>query len=67
MLENLSDDDDVGVVIVAKRSGRGVPGSIEKPPCRIWIQRTIRRRRRSGSRGERDQGKGNVNEEKKEE
>ena len=51
MLEKSSDDDDnVGVIIVAKRDGRGMPGSIEKPPCHIWIQRTMRRRR-SGSRG----------------
>ena len=44
MLEKLSSNNDVGVIIVAKRSGGGMPGSIEKPPCRIWIQRTTNRR-----------------------
>ena len=54
-------DDDVGGIIVVKRANRGVLGSIENPTCRIWIQRTIRRRRSgSGGRG------GDRNEEEKE-
>ena len=50
MLEKFANNDDVGVIIVAKRVGRGMSGSIEKPPCRIWIQRTMMTRR-SGNEG----------------
>ena len=48
MLEKSSDGDDVGVIIFAERAGRGVPGSMENPTCRILIQRMTRRR--SGGR-----------------
>ena len=44
MLEHSPDNDDVGVIIVTKRAGRGMPGFIENPPCRIWIQWTMMRR-----------------------
>ena len=53
--------DDVGVIIVVKRAGGGMPGSIEKPSCCIWIQRKMRRRG-SGSReagGGQGKGRGN--------
>ena len=39
---------DVGVIILAEKDGRRILGSIENPTCRIWIQRT---RRRRSSRG----------------
>ena len=45
-----SDDNDAGVIIVAKRVGGGMPGSIENPPCHILIQQKTTRRR-SGGRG----------------
>ena len=49
----MSGNDDVGVIIVAERSGVGMLGYIVNPPCRIWIQTT---RRRSRSRGGREGG-----------
>ena len=60
MLEKFSYNDNVGVIIVLKRAGGEMPGSTEKFLFRIWIQRTMSRRR-SGSRG------GGGNEEDKEE
>ena len=53
MLEIFSNDDDVGVIIVVERDGRGMPGSIEKHLFRILIQwMTLRRRRRRKGDGE---------------
>ena len=33
--------DDVGVITVAKRVGRGMLGSIKKPHCIIWNQQAV--------------------------
>ena len=30
----------LGSIILVERVGRGVPGSIKNPTCRIWIHRT---------------------------
>ena len=48
MLEKSSDDDNVGVIIFAERSGRRMSGSIGNTICHIWIRRTTERR--SGGR-----------------
>ena len=53
----MSDYDDVGVIIVAKRAGGAMLGSIGNPPNHIWTQRRRRRSRRSGISGRGEGGK----------
>ena len=45
MLERSSGNDNVGVIIVAKRAGGRIPGFIKKPPLYILIQHTMMKRR----------------------
>ena len=48
--------DDVRVIIFVNRPRGGTPGSTEKPPFCIWVQRKMRRRGvgcRGGEGGER--------------
>ena len=50
MLEKSSVNNDIGVIIVIKKSIGWIPGSIEITLYRIWIQRK-RSRGKSGSGG----------------
>ena len=51
MGKKLSKDDEVEVIIVAKRAGMEMPGSIRKSPFRVWIKQIRMRRRGGGGEG----------------